>query len=67
MSAIYTSGIEPNPHDARDVLAFILCPIAVFAPTGSPQECAAIAEMLGPAKEEAVRKWMEADFLRSAN
>lgn len=67
MSAIYSSGIEPDPRDARDVLAFVLCPIAVFAPAGSEEERAAIAEMLAPAKEEAIRKWMEADFLRTAN
>ncbi len=67
MSAIYTSGLEPDPQDALDVLAFVLCPVAVFAPEGTARERAAIAEMLTPAKEEAVRKWLEADFLRTAN
>jgi len=67
MSAIYSSGIEPDPQSARDVLAFVLCPVTVFAPAGSEEERAAIAEMLSPAKEEAIRKWMEADFLRTAN
>ncbi len=67
MSAIYSSGIEPDPGDALDVLAFLLCPVDVFAPGGSDEEHAAIVEMLAPAKEEAVRKWLEADFLRTTN
>lgn len=67
MSAIYSSGFEPDPQDALDVLAFVLCPVAVFAPAGSEDERAAIAEMLGPAKEEAVRRWQEAARVRDAN
>ncbi len=67
MNAIYSSSIEPDPSDALDVLAFVLCPVDVFVPCGSHEERAAITEMLAPAKEEAVRKWLEADFLRTAN
>lgn len=67
MSAIYSSGFEPDPRDALDVLAFLLCPIEAFAPAGTEAERAAIAEMLGPAKEEAVRRWQEADRIRTTN
>jgi hypothetical protein len=64
---VYSSGFEPDPNDALDVLAFVLCPATVFAPTGSAAERAAIAEMLGPAKEEAIRRWQEASRERAAN
>jgi hypothetical protein len=29
----------------------------VFAPTGDPDEVAAVAELIEPAKAEAVRRW----------
>jgi len=29
----------------------------VFAPTGDPDEIAAVAELIEPAKAEAVRRW----------
>lgn len=64
---IYSSGFEPDPSDALDVLAFVLCPSTVFAPSGSDAERAAIAEMLGPAKEEAIRRWQEAARVQAAN
>lgn len=64
---VYSSGFEPDPKSALDVLAFVLCPATVFAPTGSESERAAIAEMLGPAKEEAIRRWQEAARIQSAN
>ena len=64
---VYSSGFEPDPNDALDVLAFVLCPATVFAPAGSEAERAAIAEMLGPAKEEAIRRWQEAARVQSAN
>ncbi len=59
MSAVYSSGFSPDPSSARDVLAFVLCPAEVFAPRGGADERAAVAEMIGPAKEEAVRRWQE--------
>ena len=60
MESVYSSGYRPDPHDAVDVLAFVLCPLEVFAPTGDWTEIQAIAEMIGPAKEEAVRRWQDA-------
>ncbi len=59
MSNVYSSGIEPDPHDALDVLAFVLCPVGVFAPSGEAAELRAVAELIGPAKAEAVRRWHE--------
>ncbi|HLU67596.1 MAG TPA: hypothetical protein VKZ63_15040 [Kofleriaceae bacterium] len=67
MAALYSSGFSPDPHDAVDVLAFVLCPLEAFAPGADPDEIAAVAEMIGPAKEEAVRRWQEANRARLAN
>jgi hypothetical protein len=60
MSPVYSSGYSPDPKSARDVLAFVLCPLEAFAPGADAQEIEAVAEMIGPAKEEAVRRWQEA-------
>jgi len=59
---LYASGFAPDPRSARDVLAFVLCPPEVFAPTGDPDEVAAVAELIGPAKQEALRRWAELRF-----
>lgn len=57
MSCIYTSEHEPDPFDPRDVLAFVLCPAEVFAPGGDEDELEAVAELIAPAKSEAVLRW----------
>jgi hypothetical protein len=67
MSPVYSSGFQPDPHSAVDVLAFVLCPLQAFAPGADHDEIEAVAEMIGPAKEEAVRRWAEADRLSRAN
>jgi hypothetical protein len=67
MSTVYSSGIEPDPSDALDVLAFVLCPLRAFAPAGDEAELEAVAEMIGPAKEEAVRRWQEVYRARRAS
>jgi hypothetical protein len=54
---LFASGFTPDPASARDVLAFVLCPPEVFAPSGDPEEVAAVAELIEPAKIEAVRRW----------
>ena len=54
---LYASGFAPDPRSAKDVLAFVLCPPEVFAPSGDPDEVAAVAELIEPAKVEAVRRW----------
>lgn len=54
---LYASGFAPDPTSAKDVLAFVLCPPEVFAPSGDPAEVAAVAELIEPAKVEAVRRW----------
>jgi hypothetical protein len=67
MSAIYSSGFEPDPTDAVGVLAFVLCPIEVFSPDGDAEEREAVAEMMGPVKAEAIRRWREAIAVRDRN
>jgi hypothetical protein len=67
MGHVYSSGFTPDPHDAVDVLAFVLCPLEAFAPGADADEIAAVAEMIAPAKEEAVRRWQEALRARQAN
>ncbi len=67
MSAIYTSGFEPDPTNTVDVLAFVLCPLEVFAPNGDAAEREAVALVIGPLKQEAVRRWQEATALRDRN
>lgn len=57
VETVFASGFTPDPSSALDVLAFVLCPPEVFAPTGDPDEIAAVAELIEPAKAEAVRRW----------
>jgi hypothetical protein len=47
----------PDPEDAVDVLAFVFCPPAAFAPGGDDDELRAVQAILAPMKEEAVRRW----------
>lgn len=54
---IYSSGYSPNPESALDVLAFVLCPAAAFATGAGEDELEAVAEIMGPAKAQAVRRW----------
>lgn len=54
---LFASGFTPDPASAKDVLAFILCPPEAFAPSGDPDEIAAVAELIEPAKLEAIRRW----------
>ena len=56
---VYSNAISPDPGRAIDVLAFILTPVEAFAPTGDDEELAAVAELLGAAKAEAVRRWRD--------
>jgi hypothetical protein len=57
MVQTYGLGFSPNPEDPVDVLAFVLCPATVFAPGGDDDELKAVQAVLGPMKEEAVRRW----------
>ena len=54
---LYQSSMTPDPRSARDVLAFVLCPIEAFAPAGDEDELAAVEQLIQPAKIEAVRRW----------
>ena len=52
---LYSSSYQPDPASARDVLAFVLTPIAAFA--HDPDELEAVSEILESAKAEAVKRW----------
>ena len=60
MVPVYSSEIAPDPHDARDVLAFLFCPPGAFAPVSGQEEIDAVAELMAPAKAEAARRWHQA-------
>jgi hypothetical protein len=57
---LYQSAMTPDPGSARDVLAFVLCPIEAFAPAGDADELAAVEELIQPAKTEALLRWYAA-------
>jgi hypothetical protein len=54
---LYSSTYQPDPSSARDVLAFVLTPVEAFAHVDDPDELEAVTELLGSAKEEAVKRW----------
>ena len=54
---LYSSSYQPDPRSALDVLAFVLTPVEAFAHVDCPEERAAVAELLGTAKAEAVKRW----------
>jgi hypothetical protein len=54
---LYSSSYQPDPTSARDVLAFVLTPVEAFAHVDDPEELEAVTELLGSAKEEAVKRW----------
>ena len=54
---LYSSSYQPDPRSALDVLAFVLTPLEAFATVDDPAEREAVAELLGNAKDEAVKRW----------
>ncbi len=56
---VFSSSMTPNPASALDVLAFVLTPPEAFAPGSDDEELAAVTELLGSAKAEAVRRWQD--------
>jgi hypothetical protein len=54
---LYSSSYQPDPMSAIDVLAFVLTPVEAFASVDDPDEREAVAELLGNAKEEAVKRF----------
>ncbi len=54
---LYSSSYQPDPRSALDVLAFVLTPLEAFASVDDPAEREAVAELLGNAKAEAVKRW----------
>lgn len=56
---LYASSYSPDPRSAVDVLAFVLTPAGAFAAGGDADELAAVEELLGEAKNEAIRRWFD--------
>jgi hypothetical protein len=56
VETLYSSAFQPDPRSALDVLAFVLTPVEAFT-DGNPDEHEAVAELLGSAKAEAVKRW----------
>ena len=56
---LYTSEYQPDPKSAIDVLAFVLTPVEAFANPSDEGERAAVAELLGSAKQEAVERYFK--------
>jgi len=54
---LFSSSYQPDPRSALDVLAFVLTPLEAFAHVDDPAEREAVAELLGSAKAEAVKRW----------
>jgi hypothetical protein len=67
MRQVYSSGISPDPSSAIDVLAFVLCPSGVFVSSADADEIEAVTEIIGPVKEEAVRRWQKSCRERDAS
>lgn len=55
---VYSSKYEPDVTSARDVLAFVLTPVAAFCPDDDAARDE-IAAMLTKAKAHAVTTWYE--------
>jgi len=64
---LYQCPLTPDPRSARDVLAFVLCPLEAFAPAGDAEELAAVEELITPAKIQAVKRWYEGHRERLAH
>ena len=60
MIASEAEGVLPDPEDAVDVLAFVLCPAGVFAPECEASELADLRELLLPIKQAAIDRWQAA-------
>ncbi len=60
----FDAGFRPDPQDAVDTLAFVLCPARAFAPGGDAKEWETIGEVMKPLKAEAIRRWSRANSLR---
>jgi len=54
------AGVTPDPESAVDVLAFVLCPVSVFAPDCDADELDSLREIMVPLKRAAIERWQEA-------
>jgi hypothetical protein len=64
---LFSSSYQPDPRSALDVLAFVLTPVEAFASVDDPDEREAVAELLGAAKEEALKRWFSLRNESAAN
>ena len=64
---LYSSSYQPDPRSALDVLAFVLTPLEAFATVDDPAEREAVAELLGSAKAEAVKRWYSLQGKKKTN
>jgi hypothetical protein len=67
MGTVYDAGIEPDPADARNVLAFVLCPPAAFIGGSGDDDLEELASLIAPVKQAAVQRWCSLCRARSAN
>lgn len=57
---VYTTPLEPDPGDARLVLALVLMPASAFVDASDGAEVkATVRDALAPAKAQAIAKWCE--------
>jgi hypothetical protein len=52
---LYSSSYQPDPRNARDVLAFVLTPPQAFA--HADDELETVTQLLDSAKAEAIKRW----------
>ncbi|HEY1816380.1 MAG TPA: hypothetical protein VGL61_31665 [Kofleriaceae bacterium] len=52
---LFSSSYQPDPRNARDVLAFVLTPPRAFV--HGDDELEAVTELLTSAKAEAIKRW----------
>jgi hypothetical protein len=64
---LYSSSYQPDPKSARDVLAFVLTPVAAFAQVDNPEELEAVTELLGEAKQEAIDRYFSLHSEKASN
>jgi hypothetical protein len=64
---VHGPDLRPDPESALDVLAFVLCPAAAFAPGGEAGELDAVREIMRPMKAEAARRCLRAVSRRRRN
>lgn len=52
---VYQTEFEPDPNNAVDVLAFVLCPERAFVEGGDEDDLSEVRRIICPAKAQALR------------